>query len=150
MVYVVLPALIPDIRRLYDVYFNAFKNDKMGQIMVQLLFPGTLTESEEFRKGHAEGTLSYWHTSDVQYTFKCVDSLTGDIVGIGLGDVYIKKRSDEERAFQGVSWLQGEDRERAEKVVRPLWEMREKLFGGEPYLCQSHPVSTVSPANTHN
>lgn len=136
MVYLVLPALIPDIRRLYDVYFASFKNDKMGQIMLRILFPGTLTDSEEFRKGHASGTLEYWHVSSVQYTFKVVDTETGDIVGMGLGDVYIKPRSETERAFEGVPWLQGEDKERAEKVLRPLWEARENLFGGQPYLCK--------------
>ncbi|KAL1847681.1 hypothetical protein VTK73DRAFT_10293 [Phialemonium thermophilum] len=134
MTLLVLPALIPDIRKLYDVYFAAFKNDLMGQIMLQILFPGTLVDSEEFRKSHAEATLRYWHESSVQYTFKCVDTATGEIVGIALGDVYLQERSEEERAFQGVPWLEGEQKERAEKVLRPLWEVREKLFGGHPYL----------------
>lgn len=139
MVYVVLPALIPDIRRIYDVYFASFKNDPMGQIMVKMLFPGTLTDSEEFRKGHASGTLEYWHASSLQYTFKCVDTATGDIVGMGLGDVYVREREESERRFEGVPWLQGEDKVRAEKVLRPLWEAREKLFGGHPYLCEWSP-----------
>ena len=136
MVLVVLPALIPDIRRLYDVYFSAFKHDKMGQILLQILFPGSLVDSEEFRAAHAAGTLDYWHKSSVQYTFKCVDSETGEIVGIALGDVYLQPRSEEERKFEGVPWLQGEQRERAEKVLKPLWEVRENLFGGQPYLCK--------------
>jgi GNAT superfamily N-acetyltransferase len=136
MVFVVLPALIPDIRRLYDVYFASFGNDYMGKLMLEALFPGEVYKTEQFRKDHAAGTLAYWHTSDQQYTYKVVDTDTGDIVGIALGDIVLKERSEEERAFMGVPWLEGEHRERAEKVLRPLWEMREKLFAGRKHICK--------------
>jgi hypothetical protein len=131
---VVLPALIPDIPRIYNVYFDAFKNDPMGSLMVKILFPGTI--DEEFRKAHSAGTLSYWHTSEYQYTLKVVDTATGNIIGMGLGDIYIKERTEAERANHGVPWLQGEQRKRAEGVLNPLWEMREKLFGGRRYICK--------------
>lgn len=134
MVLVILPALIPDIRKVYAAYFESFKNDVMGQLMVQMLFPGGLTETQEFRESHAEGTLAYWHKSEVQYTFKVVDTDTAEIVGIALGDIYLRERSDDERKWEGVPWLEGEARERAEKVLKPLWEAREKLFGGRPYI----------------
>ncbi len=136
MVYAVLPALVPDIRRVYDVYFAAFKNEAMGNIMLNVLFPGQDVDSEEFRKGHTEATRKYWDVSDVQYTFKCVDTKTGDIVGIVLGDIYVTPRSEEERKNHGVPWLDGEEKERAEKILNPLWEAREKLFGGRPYICR--------------
>ena len=45
MVQVILPALIPDIRRIYDVYFAAFKNDPMGDLMLEILFPGVRDET---------------------------------------------------------------------------------------------------------
>jgi len=135
MVFAVLPALIPDIRKVYKVYFAAFKAERMGELMIQILFPGGV-DSEEFRKAHTEGTLSYWHTSDTQYTYKCVDMSTGEIVGMGLGDLYIRERTEEERKFQGVPWLEGEQRERAEKVLKPLHEIREKLLGGAPHICE--------------
>ncbi|KAJ2899395.1 hypothetical protein MKZ38_003067 [Zalerion maritima] len=141
---VVLPALIPDIKSVYDVYFSAFEHENMGSIMLKILFPHGHT-SPEFRKAHAEGTLAYWHHTDVQYTFKCVDTDTGEIIGMALGDVYIKERSEEERKNHGVPWLEGEERERAEKVLNPLWEVREKFFGGRPYIyCH---VIGVSPAH---
>ncbi|KAL1958744.1 hypothetical protein VTO42DRAFT_3863 [Malbranchea cinnamomea] len=143
MVLAVLPALIPDIPRVYEIYFSAFKHDEMGRIMVDILFPNTDIFSEEFRTSHAAATRSYWHTSDVQYTFKCVDMETGEIVGMALGDVFVRPRSEEERRNPGVTWLQGKERERAEKVLNPLWEMREKLFGGRPYI-YSH-VMAVDP-----
>ncbi|KAM0460887.1 hypothetical protein ACHAO4_001683 [Trichoderma viride] len=132
MVQVVLPALIPDIPKVYDVYFNAFQNDQMGKIMLEILFPGVI--DDDFKKAHAAGTLAYWHTSPSQYTFKCVDTSTGDIIGMALGDVYLSERSEEERRNQGVPWLLGEQRERAEKILNPLWEVRERLFGGRRYI----------------
>lgn len=131
----VLPALIPDIGQIYDIYFRSFGNDKMGQIMIQILFPQG-TDSEEFRQAHAAGTLAYWQTNTTQYTQKVVDMATGDIIGMCLGDVYLKERSPEERKNEGVPWLEGAQRERAEAVLNPLWEMREKLFGGRRYLCE--------------
>ncbi|RFU78998.1 apoptosis-inducing factor [Trichoderma arundinaceum] len=132
MVQVVLPALIPDIPKVYDVYFNAFHNDQMGRIMLEILFPGVI--DDDFKKAHAAGTLAYWHTSGSQYTFKCVDTATGDIIGMALGDVYLTERTEEERKNHGVPWLIGEQRERAEKILNPLWEVRERLFGGKRYI----------------
>ncbi|KAI1124877.1 putative GNAT family acetyltransferase [Nemania abortiva] len=129
---VVLPALIPDIRRVYEIYFSAFDNDYMGSIMLKILFPAPITD--EFKAAHATGTLQWWHTCDYQYTMKCVDTDTGEIVGMGLGDILVKPRTPEERQNHGAPWLEGEQRERAEKVLNPLWEMREKFFGGQPHI----------------
>lgn len=137
MAQVVLPALIPDIPRIYEIYFDAFRADKMGALMLQILFPGTI--DEEFLKAHAAGTLSYWHISNCQYTLKVVDTASGDIIGMGLGDVYLHERSEEERANHGVPWLEGEQRERAERVLNPLWEVRERLFGHRRYICTCLP-----------
>ncbi|KAK3683316.1 hypothetical protein B0T22DRAFT_384766 [Podospora appendiculata] len=133
MVVVVLPALIPDIRTVYDSYFAAFKNEAMGGLMLDILFPAGI-DSDEFRAAHAAGTLAWWHQSATQYTFKAVDTATGDIVGIAMGDIFLRPRSEEERKNHGVGWLEGAQRERAERVLDPLHEMREKLFGGEPYI----------------
>lgn len=135
MTYAILPALIPDIERIYDVYFAAFKNDKMGQIIVDILFPHG-TDKAEFRKAHAAGTLDWWHKCGVQYTFKCVDTETGEIVGMALGDVLIQGRTDEERKYQSVPWLEGPHKERADAVLKPLHEAREMLFGGRPHICK--------------
>lgn len=135
MVYTILPALIPDIRKVYDVYFASFDNERMGNMMLKIIFPGGV-DSEEFRAAHAAGTLDWWNKSDTQYTYKCVDMDTGVIMGMGLLDIYIKPRTDDERKNGGVPWLTGEHQERAEKVLNPLWEVREKLFGGQPYICK--------------
>lgn len=135
MVLVILPALIPDIRRIYDVYFAAFEHDTVGRLMLNILFPSILESG--FRDAHTVGTLQWWHSSDYQYTLKCIDTKTNEIVGMGLGDLYLKERTLEDRHNPGVSWLQGAQRERAEKILNPLWEMREKLFGGRPYICES-------------
>ncbi|KAK5655206.1 hypothetical protein OQA88_6105 [Cercophora sp. LCS_1] len=142
MPYAVLPALIPDIPKVYEMYFAAFKGERMGELMLEVLFPEG-TSSPEFRKAHAEGTLAYWHQNDFQYTFKCVDMDTAEIVGMGLGDIYMRERSEEERKFQSVPWLSGAQLERAEAVLRPLHDIREKLFGGRKYI-YSH-VMGVDP-----
>ncbi|KAI1424154.1 putative GNAT family acetyltransferase [Xylaria sp. FL1777] len=133
MVLVILPALIPDIRRIYEVYFAAFDHDDMGRIILKILFPEPI--DEEFKQAHTAGTLQWWHGCDYQYTMKCVDTDTAEIVGMGLGDILIKPRTPEERRNHGAPWLEGEQRERAEKILNPLWEMREKLFGAQPHIC---------------
>lgn len=135
MGYAILPALVPDIQKVYDTYFAAFRGEEMGSLMVKILFPEGV-ESAEFRKAHAEGTLSWWHKCDLQYTYKCVDTETGEIVGMALGDIYLRERTDEEREFQGIGWLQGAEKERAEAVLRPLCEARDKLFGARRHICE--------------
>ncbi|KAH8674206.1 hypothetical protein BX600DRAFT_509392 [Xylariales sp. PMI_506] len=131
---VVLPALIPDIPQVYDAYFASFTNEAMARIMVDVIFPKTQLDSPEFRKQHAAGTLAYWHTSETQYTFKCVDNKTGEVMGMALGDILLRERSEEERKFTGIPWLEGKDRERAEQVIAPLAEIRNKLFGGKRHI----------------
>lgn len=135
MGYTILPALIPEIEEIYKVYFAAFEGEKMGEIMVNILFPDG-TGTPEFRKAHAAGTLAWWHHSKVQYTFKCVDTETGEIIGMALGDILVQGRTEEERKFQGVGWLEGENKERAEAVLKPLHEAREDLFSGKPHICE--------------
>lgn len=131
---VVLPALIPDIPKIYDIYFAAFENEPMAQLMLKILFPGGITE--EFRKAHSASTLSWWNNCPYQYTMKCVDTETDEIVGMLLADVHLRERSLEQRKNPGVSWLEGFEKERAEKVINPLWEVKEKLFRGCPYICK--------------
>ncbi|TDZ25412.1 putative acyltransferase SID5 [Colletotrichum orbiculare MAFF 240422] len=124
----VLPALIPDIPKVYDAYFAAFK----GSAILNLLFPSGIDEA--FREGHTKHTLSYWHTSPTQYTVKCVDSETGDIVGMALWDVYLEERTPDEYKNPGVGWLEGEQKERAEELINPLCDMKEKLWAGRKHV----------------
>ncbi|KAK4234192.1 puromycin N-acetyltransferase [Achaetomium macrosporum] len=133
MPFLVLPALIPDIRAVYDVYFAAFTADADGRRLLDILFPGGVT-STEFRDAHTKGTLAWWHTSDTQYTFKCLDSDTGEVVGMALCDVFVNPRGEKERAMPEVGWLQGRDKERAERVLGTLWRARERIWGGGRYI----------------
>ncbi|KAM5345842.1 hypothetical protein ACJ41O_011703 [Fusarium nematophilum] len=130
MVLAVIPALIPDIPRIYDIYFKAFDNDDMGRLIVDILFPQGV--DDEFKKAHAAGTLAYWHTSDTQFTFKCIDTETGDILGMGLADLVLNP--PDKRENSGVPWLEGEQRERAERILNPLWEARDELIGGQSHI----------------
>jgi hypothetical protein len=138
MPFAVLPALLPDIHNVYDIYFSSFTADTMGSLMVKILFPSGITP--EFREQHTAGTLAYLHQSRFQYTWKCVDMETGEIVGMALGDIYLHERSEEERRDHGVPWLTGEDRERAERILGPLHEVRERLWGGHKYICRLLPI----------
>lgn len=135
MVVGIAPALIPDIEKIYDVYFSAFKNDPMGALMLSVLFPGGF-ESEEFRKAHTKATLDYWGKADNQYTYKVLDTDNMEIIGMVLADVYFAPRTVEQRANHGVPWLEGKHRVKAEAILNPLWEAREKIFGGRPYICE--------------
>ncbi|KAK0719021.1 acyl-CoA N-acyltransferase [Apiosordaria backusii] len=133
MPYFVLPALIPDIRPCYNAYFSAFTNDPSGSLLLDILFPSGVT-SEEFRETHTNGTLQWWHTSETQYTYKCIDAQTGEIVGMALCDVFVKWRTEEERKMPEIGWLAGEQRKRAEQVLDGLWGAREMIMGGRPYV----------------
>ncbi|KAG9237422.1 acyl-CoA N-acyltransferase [Amylocarpus encephaloides] len=140
---VVIPALIPDIPKIYDIYFKAFNNEPMAALMVKILFPQGITE--DFKKAHAASTLEYWHHAKHQYTCKCVDTDTGEIIGMALGDGYFHERSEEERKDYGVTWLEGSEKERAEKILTPLHEVRERLFGNKKYIYVH--VVAVDPKN---
>ncbi|KAK0634415.1 acyl-CoA N-acyltransferase [Bombardia bombarda] len=133
MSFSILPALIPDIGPVYDAYFAAFSADPASRHLLDIFFPDGF-ESEEFRKAHTDGTAAYWQTCQTQYTYKCVDRASGKIVGMALFDVFVLPRTSEQRAFPELSWLQGEQRERADKTLKPLWEAREKLWGGRPHI----------------
>lgn len=125
-----LPGLIPDIKNIYDVYFEAFR----GEPILDILFPTGI--DDKFRDLHTQGTSEYWKQSKVQYTIKCVDSMTGEIVGMGLWDVLIEGRSQAEIEDPGVTWLEGKERERAESVLGPLWEKRRQIMGKTPHICE--------------
>lgn len=60
-----------------------------------------------------------------------MDSETGKIVGLALYDVYI---TPSEWRKGEIGWLQGEERDRAEALIGPLWNAREKLWSNERYL----------------
>lgn len=141
---VVLPALIPDIKKVYDVYFASFMNEAMARLMVDIIFPDNMMDAADFRANHTAGTLAYWHASDSQYTFKCVDNATGDVMGMALGDIILTERPPEERRFGGIPWLGDEHRAGAEKIIGPLADMREHLFAGARHICEelphAHPV----------
>ncbi|EEY23155.1 predicted protein [Verticillium alfalfae VaMs.102] len=49
MSYAILPALIPDIEKVYDAYFSAFKGDLMGDIMVKRSVPRRRLTFKEWR-----------------------------------------------------------------------------------------------------
>lgn len=132
MGFVVLPALVTDISDVYDVYFAAFKDNAV----TRALFPSASQEDmmdpdSEFRKAHTAHTFEYWQKDPTQHTLKCVDCETGKVVGMALWDIYLTPSNWRKSE---ITWLQGEEKERAEALISPLWETREKLWLNQRYL----------------
>ncbi|KGO36744.1 Acyl-CoA N-acyltransferase [Penicillium expansum] len=125
MSFVVVPATLPDIRAIYDVWFAAFK----GQLILDLIYPDTDLNDEAFRKVHTEGTLEYWKGLSMEHTFQCIDTDTGIIAGMATWQVYWRERTTEERQKPWIGWLGGDQRERAENFLEQLWEKMEKWIG---------------------
>ncbi|EAT78237.1 hypothetical protein HBH56_231020 [Parastagonospora nodorum] len=132
MGFVVLPALVPDISAVYDVYFAAFKDNAVSKALFPSATASDMTNPEsEFRKAHTGHTTQYWPTDSTQYTLKCVDSETGEIVGMALWEIYL---TTSKWRRGKISWLSGEERERAEALISPLWNAREKLWLDQKYI----------------
>ncbi|KAI1393733.1 acyl-CoA N-acyltransferase [Hypoxylon trugodes] len=117
----VLPAQVADIEPVYDVYFAAFKNEPI----IDFLYPGGVD-----RKAHTEGTKQWWSHDRIGYTVKCLDTDTGEIVGMATWDIFWKSGKDNgwERPA-GIPWLEGEEKARCEDVLNNMWDIRDKLFG---------------------
>lgn len=133
MGFVVLPALATDISDVYNAYFQAFKTNPITTALFPHASAEDMTNPEsEFRKGHTAHTQTWWQEgAKTQYTLKCVDSSTGKIAGMALWDVYLTP-SDWKKGE--IGWLQGEEKERAESLIMPLWETRAKLWDNERYV----------------
>ncbi|KAH9861153.1 hypothetical protein IAQ61_010890 [Plenodomus lingam] len=132
MGFVVLPALAADIGPVYDAYFAAFKNNAVTRAFFPSATEDDLTKSDsEFRKVHTQNTLQYWQTTPTQYTVKCVDTETDKVVGMALWDIYLTP-SDWKKGE--ISWLHGKEKDRADALISPLWDVRERLWGNKRYL----------------
>lgn len=132
MSFVVVPATLPDIRAIYDVWFAAFK----GQLILDLIYPGTDLNDEAFRKAHADGTLEYWKGLSMEHTFQCIDTNTGQIAGMATWQIYWRERTSDERQKPWIGWLEGDQRVRAEAFLEQLWEKREKWIGPKRHVCE--------------
>lgn len=144
MGFLVLPASIPDIRQCYDTYFAAFADS----VILKILFPWDVT-TEEFRAGHTAHTLDYWHKDTTQYTCKCIDTDTGEIVGMGLWDVHWKDREGGP-VKTAVDWLQGAQKERAEALIIPMNEKKESVLGPVKHVCKLKSAFGIhEEANNH-
>lgn len=128
MPFVVLPALVEDIERIYDIQFAAFKDEPI----MRFLYPHGVD-----RKLHTEGTHEWWKQDQIGHPVKCVDTETGEIVGMAVWDIFW--RPGEEHAFQkpeGIPWLTGDDKKKCERILMPMWDMRVQLFGKRRYICK--------------
>ncbi|PGH07097.1 hypothetical protein AJ79_06375 [Helicocarpus griseus UAMH5409] len=123
---VAFPALLSEFDSVYDVFFAAFKEEPI----MDFLYPRGVD-----RKAHKEGTIQWWHHDKASHIMKCVDTDTGNIVGMATWDIFW--RPGDENAWEkpaGIPWLEGKERERCESVLEPMWDMRVKLFGKRRYI----------------
>ncbi|KAH7083050.1 acyl-CoA N-acyltransferase [Paraphoma chrysanthemicola] len=141
---VVLPALSSDISEVYDVYFAAFRDNAVTRALFPKASANDMTNSASAfrRKTHTSHVSQYWPTDPTQYTLKCVDSDSGEIVGMALWDIYL---SPSTWTRPQLSWLDGDEKIRAENLITPLWNAREHYWIGERYIyCH---VIAVHPAH---
>ncbi|KAF9892842.1 hypothetical protein FE257_000431 [Aspergillus nanangensis] len=122
----VLPVQIADVEPVYDVFFEAFKDEPI----MKFLYPGGID-----RKAHAEATIQWWNQDTTSYTVKCVDTETGEIVGMSTWEVFWRP-APEERWHKptDIPWLEGEEKTQCLRVVGPMWDVREELFGRQKYI----------------
>ncbi|KAI0011818.1 acyl-CoA N-acyltransferase [Xylariaceae sp. FL0662B] len=116
----VLPALIAEIEPLYDVHFEAFKDDPI----LKFIYPRGVD-----RKAHTEGTIQWWTHDKIGHTVKCVDSDTGDIVGMATWEIYWRPGDTGWERPAGIPWLEGKEKETCDAILGPMWDLRDQLFG---------------------
>lgn len=140
---IVLPATIPDIQSAFAVYFASFAD----QVILDIIYPAG-TSSPEFRKEHAEATAGWWadEAAALQHMMKCVDTDTGEIVGMAIWDVWWRGRNSEEREETEIPWLEGKEWERAEAFFHGFWKKREENVGGKRHVCMPR---TLYPLRGH-
>ncbi|KAI2632572.1 acyl-CoA N-acyltransferase [Hypomontagnella submonticulosa] len=132
---VVLPAQVPDIKAINDIYFTAFEDVPV----MRFLFPSGVNRDE-----YDMATQHTWEHDPSTYPIKCVDTSTGEIIGMATWQLFWKH--GEEHSWKkpsGVDWLQGEERETSEKVLMPIFEMRDQLFGRRRHVYL--PTTAVHP-----
>ncbi|EGC48573.1 conserved hypothetical protein [Histoplasma capsulatum var. duboisii H88] len=123
---VVFPALLSEIDQVYDVFFAAFKDEPI----MPFLYPRGVD-----RKAHREGTIQWSQQDKTTHIVKCVDTDTGNIVGMASWDIFW--RPGEENGWErpaGIPWLEGEEKERCMSVLGPMWDIRVDLFGRRRYI----------------
>ncbi|KAL4950528.1 hypothetical protein BDW69DRAFT_187280 [Aspergillus filifer] len=94
----VLPAVIPDIPQIYDVYFLAFKSEAITQI----LYPNGVD-----RNMYDAAIAQFWHVNPSGHTSKCVDTATGELVGMAQWDRNVLLASLVREVADEAGWLAG-------------------------------------------
>ncbi|KAK7977956.1 GNAT family protein [Apiospora saccharicola] len=130
MAFVVLPALIPEIAEVYDVYFAAFKDEPI----LEYYYPNGINHNE-----HRQRVLDGWNLDPDSYTLKCVEPATGHIVGMAVFEVQWRKGSSRPRGASES--LEGWERQRLQTVLDALNNKREELMGERKHVyCQTMAV----------
>ncbi|KAJ0425153.1 acyl-CoA N-acyltransferase [Aspergillus carlsbadensis] len=138
----ILPALLPDLPQLHHVYFLAFKHEPI----LDILYPNGVAD----RKAYDDGIAQYRHVDRAGYVVKCVDTGTGEVVGMAQWDVFWQPDGENANANSDangdgrwtrpadIPWLEGADKERCLGFLRRLWDLRERFLGGRGHAFLSH------------
>ncbi|KAL2794805.1 acyl-CoA N-acyltransferase [Aspergillus keveii] len=128
----ILPALLPDLPQIHDVYFLAFKDEPI----LDILYPTGIAD----RKAYDQGIAQYRHVDRAGYVIKCVDASTGAVIGMAQWDVFWHPDAETEGWTRpgDIPWLEGKDKERCLGFLGRLWDIREGYFGGRRHVFLSH------------
>lgn len=127
----ILTAESKDIPRIMEIQFSAFENDPYQEA----LFPGD--QSSSFvRQGAISRTEKYWSSDPTARWKICKDSLNKDsVLGFALWNIYSEQRPESEWKKQPeVDWCEGREKEIATNFLSMNARLRQKLWGGKPYI----------------
>ncbi|KAI1499268.1 acyl-CoA N-acyltransferase [Biscogniauxia marginata] len=123
---VVLPALLQDIGPVCDTFLVAFKDEPI----MKFLYPKGVN-----RDLHVEATAEQWKHDKIVYNYKCVNTDTGSVVGMATWEIYWQPGDENGwEKPQDIPWLEGREKERCLNVLRPMWDLREQLFGKRHHI----------------
>ncbi|KAI1486660.1 acyl-CoA N-acyltransferase [Biscogniauxia mediterranea] len=122
----VLPALLQDVGPVSDTFLAAFKDEPI----MRFLYPRGVD-----RDLHVEATAEQWNQDRIVYNYKCVDIDTAKIVGMASWEIYwLPGDENGWKKPQDIPWLEGEEKERCLRILGPMWDVREQLFGNRHHI----------------
>lgn len=138
MALTVTKATEADIDRLTDIQFSALGHDPYHQA----LYIGD-PASQAVRKDASGRTVEEWRSDSSLRFMKCTD-IDGAIVGFAKWEFFEVERPESEwKKRPVVDWCEGRRKEIAENCLFTNSRLREKTWGGRPYLCKSFHHSHV-------
>jgi hypothetical protein len=135
----VSPAVPSDMPRLMDVQFSAFGDKDPYHVAVYS------KDSPSTRASAASRTLKEAADDLTLQILKCSDPTTGTIWGFAKWNVYDRERPESEwQKREAVDWCEGREKEVAEAFLGATGDMRRKIWGGRPHVCEYKYLSSLA------